>query len=402
MNVMMAALAVQLALYSTAWAIFAATFRLYPGVSYRWAGGWALGALGAALLFWLPAALQDMRELLVNTAILGSFTLLHLGMALFARAPARQAVLWVAAVLLGLIEWVHRLDGNSSVLRAWLFALAAAVPLGLTVHDVMRHLRQRFTLRRTVIATLALPLVLCALAFVLRAVVITFSEFTGITQLDTGSWFDVATSMLFLVLLGLFNFSLYDLMLGALINRLEELSSTDQLTGLYNRRFVMERLVEEHARFQRSGQTYAVVMLDLDHFKKVNDTYGHAVGDDVLREVAQRLRQSVRSTDTLARVGGEEFLLLLPMNDVDGALVHAGRIRKRICAEPISTPAASIALTVSLGVAEVLPADANASSVVSRADAALYSAKAAGRNRVECARRATMPGTLNDNAPPSR
>jgi diguanylate cyclase len=237
---------------------------------------------------------------------------------------------------------------------------------------------------------MALPVLLTLLAFVVRSVVVTYSEFTGIVELDVGSTFDIVITLLFLVLLGLFNFSLYNLVLGSLIRRLESLSSTDQLTGLYNRRIVMERLEEEHARFQRSGQTYAVIMMDLDHFKKVNDTYGHSAGDDVLREVAQRLRQSVRSTDTLARMGGEEFLLLLPMNDIDGALVHAGRIRKRIAASPIATGSGSIAVTLSLGVAEVFTKDNAAEVVVMRADAALYRAKAAGRNRVEMAQRATI------------
>lgn len=391
MNVMMAALSVQLALYATAWGVFAASFRLYPQISLRWAAGWLLSAVGTALLFLRPTPLLGILDLLVNASIIGAFACLQQGMTLFAREPLRNGPLWLAGGIVVLIEIVRHLLPGSMVLRTWLFTVAAFLPLGLLMQDFLLHLRRRFALGRMVVIALALPVGLTLLAFVLRASVITYSDITGIVELDTGSTFDVVISLLFLVFLGMFNFSLYNLVLGSLITRLENLSSTDQLTGLYNRRIVMERLDEEHARFQRSGQTYAVIMIDLDHFKQVNDTYGHASGDAVLREVARRLRQSVRNTDTLARMGGEEFVLLLPMNDADGALVHAGRIRKRLSAEPVDTPRGPVAVTASLGVAEVFSSDKAAESVVSRADAALYQAKALGRNRVECAARAAMP-----------
>jgi diguanylate cyclase (GGDEF)-like protein len=390
MNVLMAALSVQLALYGTAWLVFALTFRLYPQVSQHWAGGWLLSALGTALLFFQPAALHGVLDLVVNLCIIGAFICLHHGVVLFARGTPRRSPVAIALGIVLLIEVIRLVLPGSMVLRTWMFTLAAVIPLGLLVQDFMQKLRKQYAISLQSSAAMALPVLLTLLAFVVRSVVVTYSEFTGIVELDVGSTFDIVITLLFLVLLGLFNFSLYNLVLGSLIRRLESLSSTDQLTGLYNRRIVMERLEEEHARFQRSGQTYAVIMMDLDHFKKVNDTYGHSAGDDVLREVAQRLRQSVRSTDTLARMGGEEFLLLLPMNDIDGALVHAGRIRKRIAASPIATGSGSIAVTLSLGVAEVFTKDNAAEVVVMRADAALYRAKAAGRNRVEMAQRATI------------
>ena len=391
MNVMMAALSVQLALYGTAWAVFALTFRLYPQVSWRWAGGWFLSAVGTTLLALRPAALSAVLDLTVNFCIIAAFVCLHHGVVLFARETPRRSPAAIAMGVVLLVELVRWSVPDSMVLRTWLFTLAAFIPLGLLVQDYLQGMRKKYDIGTMTSVVLATPVVLTLLAFVVRAVVITYSEITGIAELDTGSTFDVVMSLLFLVFLGMFNFSLYNLVLGSLIRRLESLSSTDQLTGLYNRRIVMERLAEEHARFQRSGQTYAVIMMDLDHFKTVNDNHGHAAGDDVLREVAERLRQSVRSTDTLARMGGEEFLLLLPMNDIDGALVHAGRIRKRMAASPVRSGATEIPITMSLGVAEVFNHDQASDTVVTRADAALYRAKAAGRNRVEMAQRATMP-----------
>ena len=392
MNVLMAALSVQLALYGLAWLAIALSFNLYPRVSLRWAAGWWLTALGTTLLVWRPQLPAPVLGLVVDLSIIGAFILLRQGVTLFLRAPLRHH--WSAlALAVGLLtQLVHQAwPDNTLVLRTWMFTLAAALALGPMVHDLLLKLPRKFQVARPIAIAAALPVTLTLLAFVVRAAVITYSDITGVVELDVGSNFDVAITLGFLVFLGMFNFSLTNLVLGSLIRRLENLASTDQLTGLYNRRMVIERMDEEHARFQRSGQRYAIVMMDLDHFKAINDSHGHSAGDAVLREVARCLQQDVRNTDTLARMGGEEFLLLLPMNDLDGALVHAGRIRKHIAASPVPTAQGAIAITISLGVAEVFDSDRSAQNVVSRADAALYRAKDMGRNRVEAAERAPLP-----------
>lgn len=391
MNVLMAALSVQLALYGAAWLVIASGFRLYPKVSGRWAAGWMLSALGTALLAVRPTVLLPVLDLLVNLSIICSFLLLRRGLTLFLRSPWSYRGVALALAFVVLIELLGFLPGDTLVLRTWTFTLAAALTLAPLLHDLLRVLPRNYRAPWSIVAMTALPVALAILAFVARATAITYSEVTGVVALDVGSTFDIVVALGFLVILGMFNFSFINLVLGSLIRRLEDLAATDQLTGLNNRRVAMQRLDEEHARFLRSGQRYALIMMDLDHFKSINDRYGHGGGDAVLREVARRLLQDVRSTDTLARVGGEEFLLLLPMNDLDGALVHAGRIRKHVAASPVHTPVAEVAVTVSLGVAEVLASDAGAHSVVSRADAALYRAKAAGRNRVEAAPRVPLP-----------
>jgi diguanylate cyclase (GGDEF)-like protein len=330
-------------------------------------------------------------DLVVNLCIITSFVCLHHGVLLFLREPVQPRWGALAFALMAAVEVVHHVPWGTLVLRTWLFTLATFIcllPLGFAL---LRGLPRKFSVPPWFARFTALPVLLTAVAFGVRALAISYSDLTGVVALDVGSGFDIIITLAFLVFLGMFNFSLYNLVLGALIRRLEDLAATDQLTGLNNRRVAMERLDEEHARFQRSGQRYALVMMDLDHFKSINDQHGHGGGDAVLREVARRLLQSVRSTDTLARVGGEEFLLLLPMNDIDGALVHAGRIRKHVATNPVHTPSADVSVTVSLGVAEVLDDDASAQSVVSRADAALYRAKAAGRNRVEAAPRVALP-----------
>ncbi|CAN7689217.1 CHASE domain-containing protein [Pseudoduganella sp. LjRoot289] len=162
------------------------------------------------------------------------------------------------------------------------------------------------------------------------------------------------------------------------------LATTDFLTGLPNRREFMARLDDEQARLQRDiGGQAAVLMLDLDHFKRVNDEYGHATGDAVLRHMAALMRDSQRKIDTLGRVGGEEFAVLLPGADMLAAAAFAERLRQRIAGTPLTVDGHELAVTVSVGIAAMDAADASGDAALVRADKALYCAKRGGRNRVE-------------------
>jgi diguanylate cyclase (GGDEF)-like protein len=162
-------------------------------------------------------------------------------------------------------------------------------------------------------------------------------------------------------------------------HELQILARRDALTGLGNRLATRERLREEYLRSQRTGQACSVVMLDVDYFKKVNDTYGHAVGDDVLRTVAATVVSSLRGSDFAGRFGGEEFLLLLADTPLDKAMGVAEKIRAAVQAQ--HQPEVGH-VTISLGVALLDVADADEDMAVQRADERLYRAKAAGRNRV--------------------
>lgn len=166
--------------------------------------------------------------------------------------------------------------------------------------------------------------------------------------------------------------------------KLRELSDTDQLTGLKNRRFLNLFIEKEFARAQRYRHSIAVLMIDVDHFKSVNDTYGHPLGDDCLQEVAHRIRQEMRwPSDTAARYGGEEFCVVLPETNREGATIVAERIRTKIERHPIPTRAQTLSLTVSIGVHVAIPdAGTTAADFIARADAALYEAKQRGRNQV--------------------
>ncbi len=167
-----------------------------------------------------------------------------------------------------------------------------------------------------------------------------------------------------------------------LYEQVEKLSIFDGLTGVYLRRYFMERLEEEVDRARRLDLTFSVGMIDIDHFKECNDRYGHLVGDGVLKEVAERLKLSVREVDMIARYGGEEFCVILPETTKDLALVVAERLRKSVEIGAVKAFDEKINITVSAGIA-TYPADGkNASSLIEAADTALYKAKRKGRNMV--------------------
>lgn len=170
--------------------------------------------------------------------------------------------------------------------------------------------------------------------------------------------------------------------LGETMQTLRELATTDTLTGLINRREFDRLLAEEAERSRRFSQPMALVMLDIDHFKAVNDTHGHPVGDAVLREFGQRLKGAVRVVDRVARYGGEEFALLLVQTERAGATEVARQVCARIAAQPMAIGGGkNLNLTTSAGVATLFADAADLESLVVAADKALYAAKARGRNR---------------------
>jgi len=170
--------------------------------------------------------------------------------------------------------------------------------------------------------------------------------------------------------------------------RLELLSITDGLTRLYNHRYFQDELARAFDESKRYNRPLSLAMIDIDFFKKINDTYGHAVGDEVLKCVSLRYGESVRSTDLVARYGGEEFAVMMPETGLEDALTFAEKVRHLIEATPVPTQAGPVPVTVSIGLSSVPHTRIRSpKEMVVAADRALYRAKKGGRNRVEAERR---------------
>ncbi|HVP29072.1 MAG TPA: diguanylate cyclase [Myxococcota bacterium] len=167
---------------------------------------------------------------------------------------------------------------------------------------------------------------------------------------------------------------------------LEEASTTDCVTGLRSRRYVSEVLERELSRARRHRTPLSILMADLDHFKSVNDRFGHPAGDAVLRGAADLLREGLRKSDVAGRVGGEEFLVILPQTDRVGGRMAAERWQKPLAGTPLALPSGdTVRVTVSIGVAQLETHMETSGALVQAADAALYAAKKNGRNRIEVA-----------------
>lgn len=167
---------------------------------------------------------------------------------------------------------------------------------------------------------------------------------------------------------------------------LKHLAMRDALTGIPNRRAILEELEREIERARRTRTSLAIAIIDLDHFKSINDQHGHLAGDEVLRHCVEQMKQRLRQADNLGRYGGEEFLLLMPGATVEGAMTAVEGLREAIAGNHTRFGELTIAQSFSAGVWVGVPsADDNGNSLIARADAALYECKAAGRNAVRLA-----------------
>ena len=328
---MLQTLSIQLFVYAGAWFLLGRAFGLARKAVLTWSGAWALLGFAGCWLSVPALAAWPATAASINILVVLAFMLLLEGTAHSTRTTVPRLSLWlplagVLSVDLLRFQW----PAETAAFRWTLFALCVAWPLGL-LGDV------------------------------------TFSDRLAI--------------LLLLMALGAFNFAQASFVLGLMAHRMRELSHTDQLTQLANRRSLMLHLEREDARFRRTGRGFTLVIFDVDYFKTVNDRYGHVVGDKVLSAVSSALIREIRSNDLLARYGGEEFMLLMPEANVESAHLLAERIRTRVMQLPIQSGQDEIFVTLSAGVAGTLSADLDFEDVIRRADAALYRAKHGGRNQ---------------------
>ncbi len=180
--------------------------------------------------------------------------------------------------------------------------------------------------------------------------------------------------------------ALFEAQLREALHKIEVISTHDGLTGAFNRRKFDEELIREFSRARRYKAPLSLLLFDLDHFKKINDTYGHQAGDEVLRVVARIAGANLRKSDFFARYGGEEFVIILPSTPQNGCQQVGERLRQAIASTPISWENISINATISVGVTQMRPATENCQALLSEVDKALYASKSNGRNRVTCYR----------------
>ncbi len=170
--------------------------------------------------------------------------------------------------------------------------------------------------------------------------------------------------------------------LAVLNNRLHHMATTDELTGLFNRREAMRAIEEQWATSVRSDQPLSCIIFDIDHFKRYNDTYGHDVGDIVLKATSTTVRRAARLGERVYRIGGEEFLIIMPLTNIDQALLAGERIRSTVEKNNILVNDTSLIVTISVGAAELNSSVSSPDELLKKADEALYVAKNSGRNRV--------------------
>ncbi len=325
-----------------------------------------------------PPAGEWLRAAGNIVGILGLMALQR-GIWLFIGRPLRHAGHALALVVVLLAAWIG-LDPAAGPLRVGvLSAVQVVLALGIA-RDLHAHGRDTLRLRRPLL--LALPLLLAAAAIGARGLRALLEPASVLTQMTVNSNLNVGSAFAYVLLSLAFHATLMVLVVTRLVADLQRLSRRDGLTGLLNRRALEDALLAQFQRSRRSGEPFSVLMLDVDHFKGINDEHGHAVGDLALKHLSALLLAHMREVDRLARFGGEEFLVLLPGLALADALPVAERLRAVVAQAPMPLAGVTITLSVSIGMAEWGGAPDEPSRLLVRADAAMYQAKRHGRDRV--------------------
>jgi len=366
-----------LGIASLVWLAMGGVARLAPRAAYLLA---AANASAIAALGWhgLPAQ-AGLPDWPGDLLLLAAFALLHAAVpAITRRAPAWRTA---AAVLLLATPLLILLPAGDLRWQTRLLCIAVAGLMlwsGVDAWQQMRLIDARQ--RRGLLAPtpLTLPLLLTALLAAWHGVQAWLPGDSGASH----ARLDAPLLLASFVLAVLQNATLAFLVLRRLILRLEHLIDHDPLTQVLNRRAFTRALAAAQAGWRR-GRGYALVMIDMDHFKRLNDDLGHAAGDAALQQMAGTVQPCLREVDRLGRLGGEEFCVLLPLTDLAGAALVAERMRALIGATPLRWQERDWPLSASFGIAEAEPGDASAEAVMARADAAMYRAKGQGRNVVQ-------------------
>ncbi len=344
------------------------------------AGAFASGAVGAALL--LTSRSPLLWAICADLALLGSFLLVHVAVLRLTKRteiPYLQGLALLGLqVIVDLLFWRDLLSQRDQLV---IFGLVVAVITTASATVLWRGARAP---ARAPAIFSALLLSSLALFNIVRSACFAFAHSHRALNRDL----TYAAFIFYLVVAMGIGFGALWLTTVTLTSELEHMASTDPLTRLYNRRVFLGWCERELLRSQRSEVPFSLLMLDLDHFKRVNDSFGHQVGDEMLCAAVEKMQHSVRGIDVLCRWGGEEFAVLLPNASVEATRIVAERIRQNVQTVPLPTllgaagPNELPRLSVSIGAATYRNPEDSISAMLRRADQAMYEAKHAGRNRV--------------------
>jgi diguanylate cyclase (GGDEF)-like protein len=369
---LIALVAVQFFVHALGWTMAARLSRGWAAAEGQFAAFWMALALG--MMLYVPAWVSGhpLRNL-GNVLIVGAVALQHRGLSLHWGQPPQDSAYLALVAGLALVVWASLEQPGGHAWRVAAVCVTVALTLLATVALVWAN-GQAATplLARLLCATYGLS----ATALLARAVHALTSDGSSKVSIDAPGQGSLALVIGVLFAGGCMNLAQIRLALGRVLQQLHAQAHTDALTGVTNRRGLLKGIDALHLRAQRSGHGYALMMVDIDHFKAVNDQYGHAGGDRVLQRVANALRDGLRMGDIVARWGGEEFCVLVPRMSLADALALAERLALQVATD------GEPRVTISVGVAEARAEIESAEEVIRRADAALYQAKASGRNRV--------------------
>ena len=369
---------------AVSWMVIGTAMRMAPKAALRFASA-NVALAGAAVLVTHRSAIPSYWNYQVGDCLAFAATaLLYNGiLAVSKQRPPAFVLQWGPLIAAVLLSACVAPDHSSFLARV---LVASGVQAWYFVCGFSASFRGLKNEAFPVLARLAAswPFLVAGLVFLARgASVVVLAQsgvhFTVEDEMRVGQflWF-----MLVLILIA--NISLGGLVAGRLVIRIRDLANRDYLTGCQNRRALDARMAIEMLRNHRSGEHLACVMFDIDHFKAVNDTYGHEAGDATLKHAVKVAQGVVRAVDALGRFGGEEFVVLMPSTHLTGAREGAERIRLALEANPLHRGEWTITIRASFGVA-VLGSTETKESLLRRADAAMYEAKRLGRNRVEVA-----------------
>ena len=380
-----AIIAAQMGVFTLAWTVVGG-LRLAPALAVPAIACNACLGIALALISargWLPLWIGLV---VANMFVFFALVMMRRGICRFAGAKTSwlEDLFVLGVATFGLVVSLHDNQGSLRIV------VTQVPPIYLLAHSAYiarRHLGPEFGTKAARLC--ALPIVAIALLQVVRFAGTLLDPTHFVLRIDEATATNVAYTLSVMVGGLCINMTVLTMVILRVVKRLDHMTRQDPMTGLLNRRAIEDALVHEVGLARRrSGTRLSLLAIDVDHFKRINDDHGHPVGDAALVALAQTLRESSRTGDLVARAGGEEFWVLMPNTDAEGALGLAERIREDVSARPLDAGGRPLRVTVSIGVAVFEERIETPKQLFARADKALYEAKAGGRN---CCRIAAAP-----------